>query len=251
MNIKYISLAISAVLLCAAQAASADAIKLSGWWSNNGGGSATVDFTGTNLDGEFVSGLHVSGGSGGLLTTNLTTGGPSVQSWCVDMFHELSFPVTSTDTKVPGGTAGSLINATNANDLGLLYTAHRDVIDSRNSSTANTSAFQLAVWEIVNESGTSYSLSSGAFKATGTGASRAALWLSQLHDISASAYSVGIWQVSRDGTGAGAGTAWGAQDVAVFAPVATVPLSEVPVMMAAGLGLLALAVRRRKRYAVA
>jgi hypothetical protein len=236
-------LVLAASLLLAAPAR-ADTVQLSGWWSANGGGTATIDFSGTNLDGQPVSGLHEVGGAGGLLANNLTAGGPSFQAWCIDIFHNFSFPVTSTNNRVVGGATGSLINATKANDLGLLYTAHRADIDSRSSSTTNTAAFALAVWEIVNESGTSYNLGTGAFKVTGTGAAQAALWLSELHNISASQYRVDVWQVYGDAPLTGP-TASGAQDVAVFTPVATVPLPGGAGMLAGGLVLLGWVARRR------
>ena len=233
-----------AALLLLAAPARADTIQLGGWWSTSGGGSATIDFTGTNLDGQAVTGLHVTGGAGGLLANNLTAGGASFQAWCIDIFHTFSFPVSSTNNLVAGGAAGSLISATKANDLGLLYTAHRADVESRSSSTTNTAAFQLAVWEIVNEPGTAYNLGSGAFKASGTGAERAALWLSQLRSISASQYRVDVWQVYGDAPLSGP-TGRGAQDVAVFAPVATVPLPGSAALLAGGLGLLGWVARRR------
>jgi hypothetical protein len=236
--------------LCAAQSAMADTIRLGGWWSNNGGGSANISYTGVNLDGQSVSGLHQEGRAGGIATTNLSSGGSSFQSWSVDLFHEFSFPVASADTKVPGGAPGSLISAAKADDLGLLYTARHELIDGRGSSKVNTSAFQLAVWEIVYTSGSNYDLASGAFRASGTGAAQAAVWLSQLHDISASQYGVSIWQVQRDGEHGERRP----QDVAVFAPLtmpadttpAAVPLSGIPAMLAGGLGLLGFAARRRQ-----
>jgi hypothetical protein len=224
--------------------ASVDTLQLSDWWSTNGGGAATIDFSGTNLNGQPVSGPHETGGAGGLLAYNLTTGGAGFQAWCIDIFHSFSFPATSAASLVAGGAAGSLINATKAYDLGLLYTAHRADVEGRSSGTTNTAAFQLAVWEIVNESGTAYNLGTGAFRATGTGADQAALWLSELRSIAANQYRVDVWQIHRDVPLTGP-TGSGLQDVAVFAPVAAVPLPGGAGLLAGGLCLLGLAARRR------
>jgi len=235
-----LSAALVATALLAAQPAMADAIQLNSFWA--GSGSASINFHGTNYhDGATVS-LIESGGSGGFKTYDLSTspaGVNSFQSWCVDIFHSFSFAITTVDVLQ---SAGSMFGTTKANDLGRLYTIAGSSVSAPGAGTsaANSSAFQLAVWEIVNEkAGNLYNLGSGDFKATGTGDSIAQGWLSTLNTTStASAYTANIWSV----TGQGA-SGMGAQDVAIFAPI---PEPELYVMMMAGLGLMGFVARRRQ-----
>ena len=232
--------AASLTTLFAAQPAMADQIKLDGWWSN-GTWDANINFSGYNYhtNANVPVPLHESGGAGGFRTTNLTAGGPSFQSWCVDIFSSFSFPVVSNDTLT---SAATVFNATKADDLGRLYTAHHAAVENTTSSALDSAAFQLAVWEIVNETGTNYDLGSGFFTATGTGAAQAATWLSTLGATPVSAYSVNVWTVQSMVSG------WGhAQDVAVFAPV---PEPETYAMLLAGLGLMGVVARRRKQQII-
>jgi hypothetical protein len=242
-NIKYRDLtlaAFAATALFVAQPAAADTIEINNFWA--GSGNVTIDFTGIDWhDGSTVTGLHEYGGSGGFLTYNLSTD-PSrqnaFQSFCVDIFHSFSFAVSSTDVLKPA----SIISSTAAVDLGRLYTNHHSAIDLHSSSGSNEAAFQLAVWEIVNEGSGNYSLDGGGFKATGTGSALAQSWLSELGVASASDYSANIWTVqSMQTTGHGY-----AQDVVVFAPV---PELQTYAMLLSGLGLIGFSVRRRKNDA--
>jgi hypothetical protein len=234
--------ALAATALFVAQPATADTIEINNFWAKSG--NATIDFTGTDWhDGSTVTGLHEVGGSGGFKTYNLTADPNrqnAFQSFCVDIFSSFSFVVDSIDTMMPA----TIISSAVAADLGRLYTNHHAEIDSRYSSKDNESAFQLAVWEIVNEgaSGTnSYDLTDGAFKATGTGDGLAQLWLSELGVPSASDYVANIWTVQSMLT-KGKGYA---QDVVVFAPV---PEPQAYAMMLVGLGLLGFSARRKNRH---
>jgi len=238
-NIKFSGSTLVAAMLAAllaSQTATADTIEINNFWA--GSGSATIDFTGVNWhDGSTVTGLHEYGGSGGFLTYNLTAD-PSrkngFQSFCVDIFNSFSFAVASTDILMPA----SIISSAAAVDLGRLYTNHHAEIDSRSSSGTNEAAFQLAVWEIVNEGTGSYLLNNGNFKATGTGSAIAQTWLNELSTASASNYNANIWTVqSMITTGKGY-----AQDVVVFAPV---PEAQTYAMLLAGLGLIGFSARRR------
>lgn len=239
-NIKYSGLAFAALAmtaLLAAKPVAADTIEINNFWA--GSGDVTIDFSGINWqDGSTVTGLHEIGGSGGFLTYNLSTDPlrkSGFQSFCVDIFNSFSFAVSSADVLKPA----SIISSQAAADLGRLYTNHHAVIDSRTSSGANEAAFQLAVWEIVNEGSGSYLLNDGNFKATGTGSAIAQTWLSELSTASASNYNANIWTVqSMITTGKGY-----AQDVVVFAPV---PEAQTYAMLLAGLGLIGFSIRRRK-----
>lgn len=242
-----VALAISA--LFAAQPAAANIIELNSFWA--GSGTVTIDFTGVNWhDGSIVTGLHEYGGSGGFKTYDLTTDPGkrnAFESWCVDIFDSFSFVIDTPDILKPANVALAGSTATlptafsskAATDLGRLYTNHHADIDSTSSSAANEAAFQLAVWEIVNERSGTYSLAGGDFKATGTGSALASMWLSELSTASASAYSVDIWTVQSARTGG-----YGAQDVAVFK---SVPEPATCALMLAGLGLLGFTSRRKKQ----
>lgn len=229
--------AVVAATLFAAQPAAADVIEINNFWA--GWGTATIKFTGTDWhDGSTVAGLQEYGGSGGFKTYNLTTD-PTRQnaflSFCVDIFHSFGFVVRSEDTLQPA----TIISAKAAEDLGKLYTNHGADVESKSSSGTNQSAFQLAVWEIVNEGASSYNLSQGNFSATGTGSSLAQTWLNELSTTSASQYVANIWTVQSMLSGNGY-----AQDLVVFAPV---PEPQTYAMMLIGLGLLGLSIRRKNQ----
>jgi hypothetical protein len=231
--------ALAAAVLLAAQSALADTIELNSFWA--GSGSASINFQGANYHNGATVSVIEGGGSGGFKTYDLTTNPGrtnSFQSWCVDIFHSFSFAISTVDVLT---SAGSIFGTAKANDLGRLYTIAAPSVSSPSTSAAYSSAFQLAVWEIVNETaGSFYDLGTGAFKASGTGDSIAEGWLSALNTTpSTSAYSVNIWSV----TGQGA-SGMGAQDVAVFAPI---PEPETYVMLMAGLGLMGFVARRRQQ----
>jgi PEP-CTERM motif len=229
--------------LLASQSAFADNIQLQGWW----GGAGNVSLTLTNGVNYHTGTTGVSfteaGGAGGFRTLNATTNEPTFESWCVDIFHNFSFgnPGSTVNVKV---AASSIFGTNKAEDLGRLFTRHHTVIDGHNSTNSDSAAFQLAVWEIVNETTYStYSLSSGAFKASGTGAGTAQAWLLDLNsNHAASMYRTDIWSVTNNTFQANGRPTWGAQDVAVFAPI---PEPDTYAMMLAGLGLIGFIARRR------
>lgn len=249
---KKLALALVSTALFAAQPAAADTIQLNSFWA--GSGSVSIQFSGVNWhDGTPVVNLNESGGAGGFKTYNLTTDPlrtNAFQSWCVDIFHGFSFVVDALDVLKPASIALAGSAATSptafsqqaATDLGRLYTNHHAAVDLTTSSNANEAAFQLAVWEIVNERNGAYSLSGGDFRATGTGSALATTWLNELSTASASQYTASIWTVQNTLT-AGHGYA---QDVAVFSKIPAIPEPETYAMFAAGLGLLGFAARRRK-----
>jgi hypothetical protein len=238
----YTAAALAATMLFAAQPAKADVIEINDFWA--GAGEVNISFTGTDWhDGSKVVGLNEPGGSGGFKTYDLSTDPNkqnAFQSFCVDIFSSFSFVVESYDTLQPA----SVISSSAAVDLARLYTNHHDLIDSTSSSADNESAFQLAVWEIVNEGGdNTYNLASGGFRASGTGSSIAQTWLDELERTnSVSTYSANIWTVQGMKSGDGY-----AQDVVVFSPVAPVPEPQTYAMMLVGLGLLGFSARRKNQ----
>lgn len=242
----YTAAALAAAMLFAAQPAKADVIEINDFWA--GAGSVDISFSGTNWHDGRKAVVQEGGGSGGFKTYDVTTDPNkqnAFQSFCVDIFHSFNFVVDSVDTLQ---TAATVISSSAAVDLARLYTNHHDLIDSTSSSAENESAFQLAVWEIVNEASeggdTNYNLSAGSFMATGTGDSIAQKWLDELVGTnSVAAYTANIWTVDSMIT-QGKGTA---QDVVVFSPVAPVPEPQTYAMMLVGLGLLGFSARRKNQ----
>jgi hypothetical protein len=229
---------LAASALAIAQPAVADTIQLNSFWAGAGSASITFAAGGINYhDGSTSAGFTESGGAGGFKTYNLTVDPGSLapfQSWCVDIFHNFSFAANGTDIL---NTAASIFGDAKANDLGRLYTNHHNLVDSTSSTGTNEAAFQLAVWEVVNEkAGNAYDLGSGWLMASGTGAAVAQGWLNELNNTpSASMYNVNIWSVVQGPSG------WGPQDVAVFTPI---PEPQTYLLLLAGLALVGFGVRQ-------
>lgn len=230
--------ALAAGALMVAQPAMADVIELNSFWA--GSGSASINFQGTNYHNGATVSVVEGGGSGGFKTNDLTTNPGrtnSFQSWCVDIFHSFSFAISTVDVLK---SAVSVFGTTKANALGRLYGLAGSTIASNSTSAANSSAFQMAVWEIVNEAGNFYNIGTGAFKVSGTGSSIAQGWLNTVNATTGNGgYTANIWSVTGQGP-----SGWGAQDVAVFAPI---PEPEMYLMMMAGLGLMGFVARRRQQ----
>jgi len=230
----FIGLALAALITT--HPAKADVIELNSFWAGNG--NVTINYNGP-LDG--YTDYQISGGSGGFKTYDLTTDPGrtnAFQSFCVDIFHGFNFAVQSYNSFA---TSISTISAQAAIDLGRLFTNYHTLIDSTSSSGTNEAAFQLAVWEIVNEGTGNYDLTTGNFKATGTSSALANSWLQNLmNNPSDSAYTANFWTVDSMIT-KGHGTA---QDIVVFAPV---PEPTIYSMMVVGLGLIGFTLRRRKQ----
>jgi hypothetical protein len=230
--------ALAAVLLVA-QPVMANTIELNSFWA--GSGSASINFQGTNYHNGATVSVIEGGGSGGFRTNDLTIDPGrtnSFQSWCVDIFHSFSFAISTVDVLK---SATSVFGTAKADALGRLYGVAGSTVASHSTSAANSSAFQMAVWEIVNETtGNLYNIGTGALKVSGTGSGVAQGWLDTVNGTTGNGgYTANIWSV----TGQGA-SGWGAQDVAVFAPI---PEPEMYLMMMAGLGLMGFVARRRQQ----
>jgi hypothetical protein len=164
--------------------------------------------------------------AGGFVTN---AGSESFISWCVDIFQNTYIGQTVNDYNKATGVAA--LGATKANALGRLATHALGSVN--NSATAG--AFQLAAWEIINETNSSWNLTNGNFRASDvTNGSRSIAqgWLNALAGVT-SLYNVHVWQ-SRT-----------RQDLAVFERV-SVPEPATLALFIVGLGGAAFAVRARR-----
>ena len=87
-----------------------------------------------------------------------STGGTSFTAYCAELTQNFSFGV---DYSYGQATGSAYFGAQKAADLSRLFTGAAGFVTNKSTS----GAFQAAIWEIIYEPGSSYDLSSGAFKA--------------------------------------------------------------------------------------
>lgn len=179
---------------------------------------------------------HTPAAGGLLMNTGVSSG--SFLAWCLDVQGWLTSPANyslqSGITFYPDPEGAVKIDA-----LERLATAVLPLVHTKGES----GAFQLAVWEIVNETGLTptYSLAAGNFRVGDASDGALALageWLTNLNyggTFTADTMTLSVWKDVNDRT----------QDLAVFA--APIPEPEIYAMMIAGLGVLSFVARRRKK----
>lgn len=146
-------------LACASQGALAATITLD--YQSSAYGYATgkifADRNGDNLNDAISGNNNVSAGGFKMLETS--NNNKSLIAWCVDVFHWL-------DPKPFVYTVGNAATLNKFDSLQSLVNQRYGQVNT----TEESAAFQLAVWEIVTETGGGgFSLSNGTFKATGFG----------------------------------------------------------------------------------
>lgn len=169
--------------------------------------------------------------AGGFVMQNLATNGSFV-AWCVDIFQPINFGETVNDYSLTTGVAA--FGAGRSDALGRLATLALGQVNN----AATSGAFQLALWELVNElTGNALSLSANNFRAgsvTNGSATTAQNWLNGIGNVT-SQYTVSVWQ-SRS-----------RQDLVVFERV-PVPEPGSLALAVVGLGLV-LTLQRRQQLA--
>ena len=250
-SLKAALVAAALIVTQPALALSPSIIQLNNFWA--GAGAININYTGQVWynPSESVNNYSVYGGSGGFKTYNLSTDPNKkspFQTFCVDIFHDFNFAVDSIDSSPTGTPLG--LSSSSILNLDRLYTKYGSNIVSTSSSSINESAFQLAIWAIVND-GVAIN-NSGIFNLTngqpikfsndslGGAVSLAQLLLNNLG--TKSSYNAEFLMVQNQGA---VGTT-GAQDVMYFAPASPVPEPQTYAMLLAGLGLVGFIARRRR-----
>lgn len=213
---------VGAGLLFSAQAlfstqAHAVPLTVTGWQYGSGVTQATIQNTVPSVNQRVYSGAFIA-----------NTGSESFAAWCVDIFQNTYFGSTANDFNKVAGV--DVLGAAKADSLGRLATLALGLVNN----AATSGAFQLAAWEIINETAASWNLASGNFKAsnvTNDSLNIAQGWLNALGSVT-SLYRVDVWQ-SRS-----------RQDLAVFERV-SVPEPAALALFVMGLGV-AFTVRARK-----
>lgn len=158
----------------------------------------------------------------------------SFMAWCVDIYGTIQSSTNYTLRTAEQFYGAGSRTVTDLERLASYAFANRNV-----ASNVASAAFQLAVWEIVNETASGYSLSGNIFTVTSSNSTVTELASSWLTVVNAGTYAtaqnLGVRQKS-----AGSST----QNLAVFAPI---PEPETYVMLVAGLGLMAFVARRRRK----
>jgi hypothetical protein len=234
-----ITAAFAAASLFTAGAASADTLRYDGAWFGSYFGAYNIRDT-------LPSAVNINVSAGAFRMTD--TSGPTVpagtsfMAWCVDIRHLLNTGSSSYSLEDGAAFLGGLVAARLERLASYVVAADGNAATTTLQSTLTGSqqsaAFQLAVWEVVNEgSASSYNVNSGDFYVSSGDASVRTLannWLNgAMSWAGTTTQSLNVWAGPNS-----------TQDLGVFAPI---PEPETYAMLLAGLGLMGFVARRRRR----
>lgn len=224
--------------------ASPTPFKVSQQQSNVHGTNGSVNITITSPAGS----IGTSAGSFAL--TSDAAKGPVIGdfiAWCLDIGHWLNLPSTYSVTTSPFNPDGS-ITAVVATLTQLVNTAYKGVL----GNATDSAAFQLALWEIVNEGSGDYDVNDGDFYASDYGSldssavrDRANWFLDHLDATPTGNYKLTFLQY--ESTLAGAPLP--GQPSQNLVTISEVPLPAAGLLLIGALGGLGMFARRRKAAA--
>lgn len=200
-------------------------------------GTITNDGNGTNVSaGMFrFSVSNVQGSSPFAISS-----GDILDAFCVDIntyldtSNVVGYSLQSASTYFGGGNK--------ADQIGRLYTGFESSVTGSDSSAA----FQLALWEIINEDTGALNLSSGSFSSTQFSSARgiAGGWLGSLANLQ---NNFDLYVLSSELIGSNGGMSKKSQDLLVFSPKPPVKVPEPGTLALLALGIFGLVLRKKGR----